>query len=84
MLYYLRWLKRCAKMAPQDIKNVVESFTKRQRIGLRQEFGSIGIHFIHRNDDYVVIHTGPKDKMVQYSFFIRKTGKVVYKKVSFV
>lgn len=65
--------------SPEKIKEVLATFSKRQRIGLRQEYGSRPIDGIcfDPNDGYCVVHFGP----AQHSFWIRETGKIVHRTI---
>lgn len=67
-------------MNTDQIKSVLDSFTKRQRIAFRQEFGSMPIQEIRhdKNDDYVMVQFGADRGVVQHSFFLRKTGRVAH------
>ena len=67
-----------------EIKAVLEKMTKRQRIALRQEFGSMPIQGISydETDGYIVVQFGSDRPIVQHSFFIRKTGRIAHKVTS--
>lgn len=65
----------------EEIQEVLKTFSKKQKIQLRQEFGSRPIQGIRHDvdDGFVVVQFGADRPMVQHSFFIRKNGKIVNK-----
>lgn len=70
-----------SQVLPDKVTEILKTFSKRQRIALRQRYGSRPIlHIRHDADGYVEIQFGVDNMRIQKSFWIRPTGKIVYEK----